>query len=67
VGTVALHQLLNLKTVFSLIVGCILATPIAKKINCPETVTYVGALVLYGLCLAALASGGFTPFIYFQF
>jgi alginate O-acetyltransferase complex protein AlgI len=66
-GTIALYQILNLKTVFILILGCILATPVARKIKCPEPLTYAGCLVLYALCLAALASGGFTPFIYFQF
>ncbi len=66
-GTIALYQILNLKTVFILILGCILATPVAKKIRYPEPLTYAACLVLYALCLAALASGGFTPFIYFQF
>jgi alginate O-acetyltransferase complex protein AlgI len=66
-GTVLIHQLWSLKTVFFLVLGCLLATPVAKKIYCPEFLTYAGATVLYLLCLAALASGGFTPFIYFQF
>jgi alginate O-acetyltransferase complex protein AlgI len=66
-GAIALYRILNLKTVFILILGCILATPVAKRIKCPEPLTYAGCLVLYALCLAALASGGFTPFIYFQF
>jgi alginate O-acetyltransferase complex protein AlgI len=66
-GTIALYRILNLKTVFILILGCILATPVARKIKCPAPLTYAGCLVLYALCLATLASGGFTPFIYFQF
>ena len=66
-GTVLVHQLWSLKTVFFLVLGCLLSTPVAKKINCPEALTYAGATMLYILCLAALASGGFTPFIYFQF
>ena len=32
-----------------------------------ECAGYVSALALTALCFAALASGGFAPFIYFQF
>ena len=66
-GTVALYQLLNAKTLLAVILGWVLTSPVAKNIKCPEPLRYIAALVLYVLCLAALASGGFTPFIYFQF
>lgn len=66
-STIALHQILNLKTIVFLIGGCIFCTPLAKKIPCPYILRCIGCLALYFLCLAALASGGFTPFIYFQF
>lgn len=65
--TIALHQILNPKTVTFLLGGCVFCTPLAKKIPRPYIVRCIGCLVLYFLCLAALASGGFTPFIYFQF
>ena len=65
--TIALHQILNLKTLIFLIGGCVFCTPLAKKIPCPYILRCIGCLMLYFLCLAALASGGFTPFIYFQF
>ena len=65
--TIALHQILNMKTIVFLLGGCVFCTPLAKKIPCPYIVRCIGCLVLYFLCLAALASGGFTPFIYFQF
>jgi alginate O-acetyltransferase complex protein AlgI len=66
-ATIVLHQLINAKTVVIAILGCILATPVAKKIKCPEPFTYFASLLLYCICLASLASGGFTPFIYFKF
>ena len=65
--TIALHQILNLKTIAFLLGGCVFCTPLAKKIPCPCILRCVGCIGLYFLCLAALASGGFTPFIYFQF
>lgn len=65
--TIALHQVLNLKTVILLVGASVFCTPLAKKIPCPYILRCIGCLVLYFLCLAALASGGFTPFIYFQF
>ena len=65
--TIALHQILNLKTVILLVGGCVFCTPLAKKIPSPYILRCIGCLLLYFLCLAALASGGFTPFIYFQF
>ena len=65
--TIALHQILNMKTIVFLLGGCVFCTPLAKKIPCPYIIRCIGCLVLYFLCLAALASGGFTPFIYFQF
>jgi hypothetical protein len=65
--TIALHQILNLKTIAFLLGGCVFCTPLAKKIPCPYILRCVGCIGLYFLCLAALASGGFTPFIYFQF
>lgn len=66
-STIALHQILNWKTVLFLVGGCVYCTPLAKKIPCPYILRCIGCLGLYLLCLAALASGGFTPFIYFQF
>ncbi len=67
VATIALHQILDPKTIIFLLGGCACCTPLAKKIPCPYIVRCIGCLVMYFLCLAALASGGFTPFIYFQF
>lgn len=66
-GTIALHQILDPKFIVFLIGGCVFCTPLGKKLPCPYILRCVGYLALYFLCLAALASGGFTPFIYFQF
>ena len=66
-GTVALHQIINAKTIIAMLLGFLFACPIAKKISCPAAVRYALCLIAYGICLAALASGSFTPFIYFQF
>lgn len=66
-GNVALHQIVNAKTIVALLLGFLFSCPIAKKINCPATLRYALCLIAYCICLAALASGGFTPFIYFQF
>lgn len=66
-STIALHQILNLKTILFLLGGCLFSMPLAKKMPCPPVIRCIGCLTVYFLCLAALASGGFTPFIYFQF
>ena len=72
-STVALHTLLPPLTVVLLAVAAVLALPV-KKLFAPLEHTTAGRVLSYGacivllvLCMTALASGGFSPFIYFQF
>jgi len=50
----------------------LLSTPAARYVPLPdaaagEAVKNTGALLLFLLCLLAVAGSGFSPFIYFQF
>ena len=72
-GTVALHGILTGETVAVLVLGAVLSLPVVPWIRSKiqgkwlEPVSYAACVLLYGICLMALASGGFTPFIYAQF
>ena len=73
-GTIALHQILSGKFLILSAVSIILAMPVKnwiirqpKLARFAEPASYIACIGLYALCLAALASGGFAPFIYFQF
>lgn len=74
-GTVLLHTLLNAKTVFIFVIGILLSTPISRRLTgkisgeniAAASASYVISAALFALCIMELASGGFTPFIYFQF
>ncbi len=69
-GTIALHEMLSGQTVFLLIVGVVACLPVKKlgmRAKLARPLSYGACLVLYVLCIAALASGNFSPFIYAQF
>ena len=73
-GTVALHEILSGRTICLLIAGVLACIPVRKWLpekradgKLVQTASYCLCLVLYALCLAALASGDFAPFIYAQF
>ena len=73
-GTVALHSILTVELAVMTVLGIVMAMPVLPKLQSDEKlsrilepVSWPVCLVLFVLCLARLASGGFTPFIYFQF
>ncbi len=73
-STVLFRTLLNGETVAILILAVIFSVPLkdwllkfTKLKPALEILSYVGALVLFVLCIGKLASGGFAPFIYAQF
>ena len=73
-GSVLLRGALGGWTVFALALGCLLSAPVLPKLKARlggrpavEALCYLGSLALLVLCAAALASGGFAPFIYAQF
>ena len=73
-GTVALHSILTVELAVMTVLGIVMAMPVLPKLQSNEKlsrilepVSWPVCLVLFALCLARLASGGFTPFIYFQF
>ena len=73
-GTVALHSILTAELAVMTVLGIVMAMPVLPKLQnnekmsrILEPVSWPVCLVLFVLCLARLASGGFTPFIYFQF
>ncbi len=56
----------------ALCAALLLSAPVARRVPLPEgaageAVRNAGALLLFLLCLLAVAGSGFTPFIYFQF
>ena len=74
-GALALRRILTAENLVLLIAACVLCAPV-KKCFCradgtlapaAETASYVLSFCLLALCIAALASGNFAPFIYFQF
>ena len=74
VNTVALHSLLNAESICILVLGVLLCLPWLQWLKKREAlyaklepVSWIACLVLFALCLLKLASGGFAPFIYFQF
>ena len=73
-GSVLLADTLGGWTIFALALGCILSAPVLPRLKerlggrpAAEALCYAGSLALFVLCAAALASGGFAPFIYAQF
>lgn len=71
-GTVALHSILTGEATFVLAAGILFAMPVKnwaehKLAKYAQPASYAACLALYVICLAKLASGGFAPFIYFQF
>lgn len=70
-STVALSTLLNAKSVLILVLAVILSLPIKKLIkkegNALTTVSLLGSVLLFALCVLGLSAGGFAPFIYAQF
>ncbi len=73
-NTVALHRLLTAESAFVLVISCVLCMPWVQWLRKKEglyakldTLSWIGCLVLFVLCLLKLAAGGFAPFIYFQF
>ena len=73
-GTELLRSLMTGETVFALILGAVLAQPVLPGLKRSslgqrilEPASWGLCLVLFALCLAKLASGGFMPFIYAQF
>ena len=61
------------EVVAALVLSVILAMPVGQWLKehiCDkwlDTVSYAAAVVLFVLCIMALAAGGFIPFIYAQF
>ena len=71
-STVALHRILTGEAVAMIAFSILFTMPIKnwaqeKLGKLSEPASYAACLVLYVICLAKLASGGFAPFIYFQF
>ena len=70
-STVALSTLLNAKSVLILVLAVILSLPIKRFIkkegNALTTVSLLGSVLLFALCVLGLSAGGFAPFIYAQF
>lgn len=76
-ATVALHSIMSTENLCCLLLALLFSMPVAAKLReilaakCGEWLCSLGGYVLYALlfalCLTELASGGFTPFIYFQF
>ena len=73
-STVLLHSLLNGETAVILILAVIFSMPVKHLLEkCTkhklvlEVLSFAAVLLLFVLCVARLASGGFAPFIYAQF
>lgn len=72
-ATAALCGIFTGEILVMLVLSILLAMPVVpwlkSKISSKwlERASYIGCVVLFVLCLMALASGGFTPFIYAQF
>ena len=74
INSVALHSLLNAESICMLVLGTVLCLPWLQWLKKREALyakleptSWIACLVLFALCLLKLASGGFAPFIYFQF
>ncbi len=73
-ATVLLRRLLDGEGIFMLVLACLCALPLGRKLwlrlenrGGAQWLSYGLSLVLFLLCLFRLAAGGFSPFIYFQF
>ena len=77
-GWYKLQDLLPLSTIIILLIGILLAGNLAPKVRswcsgmekksaAAAAVGYICSLLLFVLCIFAMARGGFSPFIYFQF
>ena len=73
-STVLLHSLFNGETVVILILAVVFSMPVKHLLEkctrlkpISEVLSFAAVLLLFVLCAAKLASGGFAPFIYFQF
>ena len=69
-----LESLLTGEAVFVLVISALFAQPLIPRMKDSalgkkvlEPASWGMCLILFVLCLAKLASGGFTPFIYAQF
>ena len=74
VNTVTFHTLLNAESICIMALSIVLCLPWVQWLKKREVwyrklepVSWILCLVLFALCLLKLASGGFAPFIYFQF
>lgn len=72
-GAIFTH-LIGAKELVFLLLGCVLCTPVAPRLQrvlsrCGvyEPVSLALTLMLFALCVLAMASGSFRPFIYAQF
>ena len=76
-SVVALHSIMSAENTVYMLLAAVLSMPVAKKVevffasrgkaDMCEAVSYVLCAAMLALCFTELASGGFTPFIYFQF
>jgi len=71
-GTVALHSILTAEAAWMMALGILFAMPVKNWVQerfakFAQPASYAVCLILYVVCIAKLASGGFAPFIYFQF
>ena len=73
-GTALLESTLGGWTIFSLALGAAFSAPVLDLLRArfagkaaAERLSYALCLALFALSCAAMASGGFAPFIYFQF
>lgn len=73
-GTAVLTHSLGSRTLFLILLGCVLCLPVGPKLRARlgqrkayRPVTLVLTLALLVLCMVTLASGSFQPFIYAQF
>ncbi len=71
---VAWHSLINAEVLVMLAAGILFCMPVCQWLKSKqrlyavlEPVSYIGILLLFVLCLAKMAAGGFSPFIYAQF
>ncbi len=78
-GDLLLARTVDGYTLLVLALSCLCSLPVlgaiktrversgARVAACTETASYFACIALLVVCAAALASGGFAPFIYFQF
>ena len=78
-GDLLLARSVDSYTLATLVISAVLSLPVLRKMRDfakrsgerverrLELASYFGCLALVVVCVSALARGGFTPFIYFQF